>query len=308
MFSGGGSHYVGMGQHFYASYDVFRSVFSAASDILGMDLRKLCFETDARRLSAMDYSQIAIYTVSVGMYRVFETIYGDIAGVMAGHSLGEYSALTCAGVLRFEDGLRAVQKRGELLDRVGRENDGRMMAVNGWRLGDCEELLGRLQFSGAQVYLSNHNSPRQFIFSGNASGIEQAERAILAAGGQSQVLPIPTCSHCPVMAPAVGEYTSFLAAMTFYEGTIPVYSNVTGSLHSHESHLPTLLSRHLISSVQWETIIRGMADNGTELYIEMGPQAILRSINEHILEDMPTVAFDDPQDRHLIDSYFKKIV
>ncbi len=307
LFSGGGSHYVGMGKFFYDHHAVFRETMQEASDQLRMNLNKLCFEGDALALSSMTASQVAIFTVGVGMFRTLQSMHNLSVDAMAGHSLGEYCALTCAGALSFKDGLKAVQKRGELLHRSGLAHTGRMMVVNGVEYGVCQEVLVRLKKENAAAYLSNVNSPRQIVLSGNATGIAKAETLMREAGGDVHVLSIPTCSHCILMDDYREEFATFLEDLVIRPLATPVYSNLTGEKYADEFQIRRSLTDHLVQPVLWEKTVRSMLEENIHWMIECGPQGILKGLKQFIDHDIAALSFDDAGDRTLLAQYMRSL-
>ena len=305
IFSGGGAQYVGMGKLFYDQYPVFRAVMDEACDVLHTDIKKVCFEGDLETLSLMNNSQVAIFTVSVGMGEVFRSAYGLPVKAMAGHSLGEYSALASAGVLSLKDGLTLVQKRGELLHEVGLKEEGSMMAVNGLAFEQGQHIVQSLQETGLKVFVSNFNSPKQFVLSGNKESILETVESMESAGGEVRILPIPTCSHCPLMEDAKSEFSEALESTVFGKMQVSVYSNITGSLYKDSKEVKASLLQHLVQPVLWEKTVHSMIGNDIDMMIEIGPQTVLKSINYFIDEAIPTLAFDDASDRLLLDGYFR---
>lgn len=306
IFSGGGSQYIGMGKFFYDQYPEFRSVMDEASDVLHSDIKKVCFEGDLETLSNMNNSQVAIFTISVAMYRVLQSVHNFQIQAMAGHSLGEYSALTSAGVFDLGDGLSLVQKRGELLHEVGVKKDGAMMAVNGLTPQEGEQIVEVLRATGLSVFISNFNSPKQFVLSGDTSSIVEAEKNILLAGGSTQILPIPTCSHCSLMEDAKSQFSDTMKEVKFGKMNTPVYANISGKAYATEEEVQQSLLKHLVQPVLWEQTIKSMITDGTRMMLEIGPQSVLKSINHFIDDSIPTLAFDNASDRFLMDTYFEK--
>ncbi len=302
IFPGGGSHYSGMGKIFYEQYPVFRDVMDHACDILGWDLRVLAFNGSEEELAAMK-SHPVIFAIGVGMYKVLlqQSRVSPIA--LAGHSLGEYCALVCADVLNFEDALNVVARRVDLLSRTGIEHEGQMMAVNKIDATTVANILEKLQVQGHKVYISNYNSPYQVVLSGNRKGINAAEEALASVNAQLFVLPIPTCSHCPLLLDGVDYFKSVLSRIEFGEPTIPVYSNLTGRPYQGGEEVRQLLPQHLLTTVFWEASIRNIQRLGVDFFVECGPGEVLSKLNGHIVPTEESFSYDNNYYRGLFHDY-----
>jgi [acyl-carrier-protein] S-malonyltransferase len=290
MFSGQGSQYVGMGKELYENYEAAKNVLDEANQILDFDLKEMIFNGPEEDLNNTKNTQPAIYTVSA-MVKAVLNDNGFQAAAVAGHSLGEYSALQAAGVLSFADGLKLVRRRGELMDQADPDGKGTMAAVIG--LAD-EEVEAVLEEIAGIVTVANYNSPGQVVISGEVEAVGAAEKK-LAEKGAKRVIPLSVSGafHSPLMEPAKEELKNTIEAVDFNDAQIPLIANVTADYVKNSSEIKAALIKQLNNSVRWAETIERFKKDGYEDYVEVGPGRVLkglmrridRSLNAYNVED-----------------------
>jgi [acyl-carrier-protein] S-malonyltransferase len=290
MFSGQGSQYVGMGKELYENYEAAAEVLDEADQILDFDLKEMIFNGPEEDLNNTKNTQPAIYTVSA-MVKAVLNENGLQAAAAAGHSLGEYSALYAAGVLSFEDGLKLVRRRGELMDQADPDGKGTMAAVIGLADEEVEAVLAEID---GIVTVANYNSPGQVVISGEVEAVGAAEKE-LAEKGAKRVIPLTVSGafHSPLMEPAREELKSTIEAVDFNDARIPLIANVTADYVKNSSEIKDALIKQLDNSVRWVETIARFKEEGYEDYVEVGPGRVLkglmrridRSLNAYNVED-----------------------
>ncbi|MGM0499363.1 MAG: ACP S-malonyltransferase [Bacillota bacterium] len=290
MFSGQGSQYVGMGKELYENYDAAKKVLDKADQILDFDLKDMIFNGPEEDLNNTKNTQPAIYTVSA-MVKAVLAENGINAAAAAGHSLGEYSALYAAGVLSFEDGLKLVRRRGELMDQADPEGKGTMAAVIGMADQEVEAVLAEIE---GIITIANYNSPGQVVISGEVEAVAAAEE-LLAEKGAKRVIPLSVSGafHSPLMEPAKEELKNTIEAIEFKDAQIPLIANVTADYVKESDEIKSALIKQLNNSVRWAETIERFKEDGYENYVEVGPGRVLkglmrridRSLNAYNVED-----------------------
>jgi [acyl-carrier-protein] S-malonyltransferase len=296
IFPGGGTQYVGMGKLWYQQYKAVRLLFEEANDILGYNLKKICFEGSLDTLSKMEHSQPAIFLVSIAALQVLSA-EADIKPAMAcGHSLGEYAALHAAGVLPLQDALEMIGHRGQLLQAAGNTLNATMMAVNKLDSTQVESACRRINDQGGSVYIAVYNSPRQHVISGARKDIALLEKELAATGGDVTVLNINTPSHCPLMAQAAAAFAEKLQHYIPGSFAFPVISNVKAAPYTGSDEVFDTLVAHMIQPVKWADAVGYMEQAGIRYAIELGPQAVLKNLMPYISAGITTYAMDVAED------------
>ncbi|WP_426607223.1 ACP S-malonyltransferase [Pantoea anthophila] len=293
VFPGQGSQTVGMLAELAATYPQVEETFREASDALGYDLWQLVSQGPAEELNKTWQTQPALLTASVAIYRVWQAQGGEQPVLMAGHSLGEYSALVCAGVLNFADAVKLVELRGKLMQEAVPEGTGAMQAIIG--LDDaairqaCEESA-----QGQVVSPVNFNSPGQVVIAGNKEAVERAGAACKAAGAKRALpLPVSVPSHCALMKPAADKLAVALEGITFNPPAVPVINNVDVKAESDASAIRHALVRQLYSPVRWTESVEAMAAQGVTHLLEMGPGKVLTGLTKRIVDTLTAAAVND---------------
>lgn len=295
VFPGQGSQTVGMLSELAADFPVVQQTFAQASDALGYDLWTLVQQGPTEELNKTWQTQPALLAASVAIYRVWQQQYPDIQpSVMAGHSLGEYSAFVCAGVLDFQDAIKLVELRGKLMQQVVPEGTGAMYAIIGL---DNESIIQACEESaqGDVVSAVNFNSPGQVVIAGSKAAVERAATACKAAGAKRALpLPVSVPSHCALMKPAADQLALILEKMTINTPTVPVINNVDVATETEAQTIRNALIRQLYSPVRWTETVEKIAAEGIEVLLEMGPNKVLTGLTKRIVDHLQAAAVNDP--------------
>ncbi len=283
VFPGQGSQYVGMGRDLYETYPEARALFDEAERILGFPLSRLCFEGPMPELSDTINTQPALLTVSVALLRILELSQLSPATV-AGHSMGEYTALVAAGALDFADGLRLVRERGRVMKEAGGQKPGGMAAVLGLEAETLDEICQMAsQETGGIVQLANYNSPGQIVISGHKEALEQAMELARERGARRVIpLAVSIASHSPLMQTAAEAFASVVAQVDFHQPRVPVVANVTAVPITTVAEIRKELVDQLTSTVRWVESIRYMIAQGVTTFVEIGPRNVLTGLIRRI--------------------------
>ena len=294
VFPGQGSQAVGMLAELAEQYPSVEATFAEASAALGYDLWQLVQQGPAEELNKTWQTQPALLAASVAIYRVWLAQGGDVPAIMAGHSLGEYSALVCAGVLDFADAVRLVELRGKLMQDAVPAGTGAMQAIIG--LDDaairqaCEESA-----QGQVVSPVNFNSPGQVVIAGDKDAVERAGAACKAAGAKRALpLPVSVPSHCALMKPAADKLAVALQELTFNTPSVPVVNNVDVKCEESPEAIRDALVRQLYSPVRWTESVEFIASRGVSQLVEAGPGKVLTGLTKRITDALTAVAVNDP--------------
>ncbi|MGI9558165.1 MAG: ACP S-malonyltransferase [Thermodesulfobacteriota bacterium] len=270
VFPGQGSQNVGMGKDFYDNFPEARAVFEEASDSTGEDMAKLCFDSDEETLSLTFNAQPAILTVSTAALAALEKETELKPEFVAGHSLGEYSALVCAGAIKFSDAVRTVRKRGELMQEAVPSGEGAMAAIIGLAKKDVEDICAASGDGG--VWPANYNSPEQTVISGAAGAVERAGKEALERGAKRAVpLKVSAPFHCPLMSPAAEKLAAFLDEVKVSEIKTPVVTNFEAEGNGDPQRVKELLLKQITGPVRWSESVEYMKSGGVGKFIEIGP-------------------------------------
>jgi [acyl-carrier-protein] S-malonyltransferase len=275
-------------------YPVVADTFEEASDVLGYDLWALVQDGPAEELNLTDRTQPAMLATGVGVWRVWLEQGGAIPGVMAGHSLGEYSALVCAGALELADAIGLVAERGRRMQAAVPEGTGAMAAILGLEDASvaavCEQAA-----EGGVVTPVNFNSPGQVVIAGEAGAVQHAMELAKEAGAKRAVqLPVSVPSHCALMQPAAEQFAERLRATKIKSPGIPVIQNVDVVAHESPDAIRDGLERQLYSPVQWVRTIESMAGRGVSRIIEAGPGKVLAGLCKRIDKSLLAMPVYDP--------------
>lgn len=282
LFPGQASQYVGMGKDLHDKHASARDRFDLANEIMGIDLRRICFEGPAEELKQTKYTQPAIFVHSV----IVAELLGFAPAAAAGHSLGEYSALVAAGALTFEDGLRLVKKRGELMQESGTRSPGTMAAIIGAEPALVEECCHEAAAAGI-VQAANFNSPGQIVISGSLEGVDRAMEVLKAKGVRLvKKLPVSGAFHSPLMQYAQDELGAVLDATPISDARFPVYANVTGLPVTAAADIRDNLLRQVTSPVLWQSSMERMLADGLARFLESGPGNVLQGLLKRIDPDV----------------------
>jgi [acyl-carrier-protein] S-malonyltransferase len=293
VFPGQGSQAVGMGQAFHEASPAARAVFEQADTALGFALTRVMFEGPERELMLTANTQPAVLTASVAAAAACAE-RGLAPGIVAGHSLGEYSALVVAGALALGDALRVVRKRGEFMQQAVPVGTGAMAAVMGLAL-DAVETVCREAAQGDVVDVANVNSSAQIVIAGHKAAVERAVKLAAERGGKKSVLlPVSAPFHCALMKPAADRLAAELARVVVADPKIPVVRNVdAGVTRSARDVVPFLLSQ-VASPVRWTDCVQRLAAEGADAFVEVGPGRVLTALTKRIVDGATAFAVEDP--------------
>lgn len=295
VFPGQGSQAVGMLADMAAAHPVIEETFREASAALGYDLWVLTQNGPAEELNKTWQTQPALLAASVALYRVWQQQGGKTPALMAGHSLGEYSALVCAGVIDFADALRLVELRGKFMQEAVPAGVGAMSAIIG--LDDAAIAKACEESAQDQVVSPvNYNSPGQVVIAGHKDAVERAGAACKAAGAKRALpLPVSVPSHCALMKPAAEKLAAELKNITFNAPSVPVVNNVDVKCETAPDAIRDALVRQLYSPVQWTKSVEFMASQGIEHLYEVGPGKVLTGLTKRIVDTLTASALNEPQ-------------
>lgn len=302
LFPGQGAQYVGMGKDFYTSFSVAKEVFQQADDLLLFNLSKLIFEGPAEELSLTKYCQAAIYVTSFAIWSVIRQEFGAIAPfATAGLSLGEYTALTAAGVLSFEEGVKLVKHRGELMHTSAVKNPGSMAVVLGLTEEQVEQQIAPLR-PDQYVWVANLNCPGQVVISGSKSGLDAAAE-VLKKGGAKRVLPLDVSGafHSGFMSEAKEFLKDHIEQTHFSESSCRVVMNVPGDFVEDTATIRENLIQQVVSPVYWEKGIRALEGAGVTHYLEIGPGKTLAGMNKRIGVQGETLSVDSVESLRILE-------
>ena len=293
VFPGQGSQSVGMMTDFGDTQDVVRRTYAEASEVLGMDLGRLVAEGPKELLDRTENTQPAMLAAGVAVWRCWQARGAPTPALMAGHSLGEYTALVCAGAIAFGDAVRLVAARGRLMQEAVPEGLGAMAAI----LGLDDDSLRRIceeQARGEVLAAVNFNAPGQVVIAGDRAAVERGTDAAKSAGAKRAiVLPVSVPSHCALMTGAAEKLSGLLAEIDVQTPRMPVLHNVTVGAATTPDEVRGLLARQLYSPVRWVETVQAMADAGITIAVEAGPGTVLTGLGKRIDQRVETIAVAD---------------
>jgi [acyl-carrier-protein] S-malonyltransferase len=293
VFPGQGSQALGMLADLAAAHPIVEETFAEASSALGYDVWELVQQGPAEELNKTWQTQPALLAASVAIWRVWQQSNGAKPAFLAGHSLGEYSALVCAGVLDFKQAISLVELRGKLMQEAVPEGTGAMSAIIGLDndaiAKACEESA-----QGQVVSPVNFNSPGQVVIAGHKEAVERAGAACKAAGAKRALpLPVSVPSHCALMKPAADKMAVALEEVTFSEPQYPVVNNVDVKVETSPEAIRSALVRQLYNPVRWTESVEFMAAQGVEHLVEVGPGKVLTGLTKRIVDTLTAAAVND---------------
>ena len=295
MFPGQGSQFIGMGQEAAAEYPEARAAFAEVDEALGFGLSELCFSGDEDELRRTENTQPAILTVSVALHRVLAA-RGMEACCMAGHSLGEYSALVAAGSIDLASAARLVRDRGRFMQEAVPEGEGAMAAVLGMADEDVEAVCAEVA-NDQVVSAANFNSPGQVVIAGATAAVERAVELAKERGARrAMLLNVSAPFHCALMEPAAARLEDALAGIEIAAPQVPVICNVDSSVLSDAAQIRSALRRQVTAPVRWVGNVAAMLDNGATRLVEVGPGKVLTGLAKRAARGTPATAIQGPTD------------
>lgn len=295
VFPGQGSQYVGMGKALVEKYEVAKRTFAEADDALGFALSKLIFEGPLEKLTETENNQPAILTTSVAYWRVLRELKGDAldAGVVAGHSLGEYSALVAAEAIDFRDAVRTVRARGRYMTEAVPLGKGTMAAIIGVEAPKLEELCRAASQGDEVVEPAGYNSPGQIVVAGHVPAVQRLMKAAEEAGGKAMPLTVSGPFHSSPLKPAGDRLAQDLAKVTFRSPSIAYVPNVTAEPTREAGSIRKHLTEQVYKPVRWEQSVRAMLAMGATEFVEVGPGRVLVGLVKKVDRKLPAKTVDD---------------
>jgi [acyl-carrier-protein] S-malonyltransferase len=281
VFPGQGAQHPGMGRELCESFAQAKIAFEEASDAISVDLKKLCFDGSDADLKLTENTQPCILTVSIAALRALYAETGAVADVMAGHSLGEITALVASGAIGFADGVRLVRKRGRFMQEAVEPGRGAMAALVGMNRAGAEQVVKAV--STGIVEVANVNSEEQVAISGEKAAVEEAGKIAKEKGAKRVVmLEVSAPFHCSMMKPAAEKFAEALREVRLLEMRVPVVTNLEARANSDSARIPELLTRQIYSPVLWLDSVVCMKTSGVEKYVELGPGRVLSGLIRRI--------------------------
>ncbi len=291
IFPGQGSQYVGMGEALHEEYREARETFEEASELLGYDVAALCLNGPKEELNRTFRTQPCLLTVSIAAHRVLTAKGLAAPSAVAGHSLGEYSALVAAGVIEFRDAILLTEKRGRFMQAAVPESTGLMAAILGLQREQVDEVC--LSVSSGYVSPANYNCPGQIVVAGKREAVEEAMRLAREAGAKRTIpLAVSTPSHCALMIEASIKLAEELGNIHFNPPKVPVVNNADAMFLNTVDSIKASLVKQLDSTLLWEDSVRNMTDSGIDTFIEVGPGKVLSGLIKRIAPEVTTFNTD----------------
>lgn len=292
IFPGQGAQVVGMGKDLYENFESAKKVFDTADKVLGKSITKLCFEGPDEDLKQTVNTQPAIVTMSIAALETFKSLIDIKPSFTAGHSLGEYCAMYCSGVMDLETTFKAIQKRADLMSQV---KGGTMAAVINAPAGSIEKALKEASSVG-YVDVANYNSPVQVVLTGDEKAVAKAGEVLTEAGAKRFVpLAVSGAFHSKFLENASSEFASYIANEDLSSASIPVITNVDASATISSEDFRNKMPRQICSSVHWTQTIENMVQNGVDTFIEIGPGKVLAGLNKKINAEIKTYNIFDKE-------------
>ncbi len=276
LFPGQGSQFVGMASEHYQNNKEVKARFDSANEILGIDITSIMFEGPEESLRQTEFTQPAIFLHSVAL---FETLDAK-PDMVAGHSLGEFSALVACGAVAFEDALKIVRKRGQLMQQAGTDNPGTMAAIIGMDDDAVEQVCSEASEAvGKEVVAANYNCPGQLVISGYVEAVEKAVEIATEKGARmAKLLPVSGAFHSSLMQPALDGLRSELENLDIKTPVCPIYSNYTARPTTDIEEIRNNLLNQLLNPVRWTQTLLNMMENGATSFVEVGPGKVLQGL------------------------------
>lgn len=307
VFPGQGSQAVGMGKELFDLYPAAKAVFEEADSALGFSITDLCFGGPEEELRKTFNTQPAILTVSIACQRVLAE-NGVVPAIVAGHSLGEYSALVAAGALAFADAVRLVRKRGQFMQEAVPLGQGSMAAILGLERDQIIALCREVEAKAGPVQAVNFNCPGQVVIAGATAAVDAAVEALKAAGAKRAIpLPVSAPFHSTLMKPAAEKLAGELAKITVADAKIPVVANVNGQIVTKGDAIKESLVKQAASPVLWEDCVAAMTAFGAVDFVEVGPGKVLTGFTKKIAKDANTLNVEDDGSLQKTLDYFKEV-
>jgi malonyl CoA-acyl carrier protein transacylase len=300
IFPGQGSQYIGMGKSLYEESTAAKQVFDEANNTLGFDLKNLCFSGSLVELNKTENMLLSILTTSVALFRVYMQEIGIVPAFLAGHSLGEYSALTCSGVISFSDALKIVRKRCDLAQELTSSGKGAMTIINGINKKIVEDECKKQSTDNQAADIACYNSDEQIVIAGYSDAILRVEDRLMEMDAQVTPLLMSPPFHSSIMEQAAVKLEMELKKYSFSKPNIPIISNAFALPCTEPEDIMKNLVLQMTHTVQWKPTIDFMENQGVELVIESGPQSLLTNLVKAEERKLDAVSFNQKEDRRLL--------
>ena len=296
VFPGQGSQKIGMLADLAASYPIVTQTFAEASQVLGYDLWELVQNGSQEDINLTERTQPLLLTASVAVWRVWQEKKGVQPALVSGHSLGEWSALVCAGVVAFKDAVKLVQQRGKFMQEAVPAGQGAMAAIIGLDDNLIIEACKNAE-QGEVVSVVNFNSPGQVVIAGTAAAVERAS-ALCKEAGAKRALPLPVSApfHTSLMRPAADRLAEQIAATEFKTPQIPVVHNVTAQTETNSEKIKALMIEQIYSAVRWVECVNTISTAGINITVECGPGKVLSGLNKRINAELTTLSIEKSEE------------
>ncbi len=288
IFPGQGSQSVGMAQEFYNKYSLVKNIFSRADEVLNFNLSKIILSGSISEINLTKNTQPAIFIVSYSIFSVMKKEFNinlNQANYFAGHSLGEYSALTCANALQFEEAVRLLHARGKFMQEAVPPGKGAMLAVLGLKVEEILEQINSISINGT-CEVANDNSPGQIVISGDKDSIQILQDSLKKKSIRGIILPVSAPFHCSLMESAEKKMTQKITESLFKDPKPSIISNVTAKAENKVNKIKELLIKQITSRVKWRESVEYMINNGVNEFIEIGPGKVLSGLVKRINKDV----------------------
>ncbi len=306
LYPGQGSQYIGMGKDLYKNFQKAQEIFDTANEVLGFNLKNLCFEGNIEELTKTENAQPALLTMSVAAFNVFSKEFGIKPTYMAGHSLGEISALTCAGVIKFEDAVRIVRKRGIFMKEAVPDGIGSMAAVSGINREIIEEECKKCSDDSHIVVVSNNNSLDQTVISGHSTAVKEVSERLIISGAVVIPIKVKTPFHSPLMQPAAERFREELKQYKYNSFNYPVISNVNALPYTSPEMLIESLAMQVVMPIKWYETMRYLEEQKVEIAIELGPHKVLKNLMKKTTASINAFSYDKTEDASALTVLFPK--
>ncbi|MNN10938.1 Malonyl CoA-acyl carrier protein transacylase [compost metagenome] len=301
LFPGQGSQYNGMMKEDYDRHPTVKETFEEASDSLGYDMAALCFTGGEEQLAKSELTQPALLTAGVASFRLFVQQTQIRPAMAAGHSLGEYTALTCAGVLKFADALRLVRERGRLMMEASALGNGRMLAVSGIQADQAVQMIQEIENLEQRPAIACFNSSQQIVVSGTNDAVTAAEELLKANGVKLSELKVSGAFHSPLMAAAANELEDLLRGCEFGEFDFPVISNIEAKPYgTQQEDIVRNLKRQMTESVRWQQTMTSLLRHSIDAAVELAPRKTLTRLFKTDYPSFPVYSLEAPADRQAV--------
>lgn len=278
LFPGQGSQVVGMCKDFYEKYEIAKKILNSADDILGYKITNFMFNGPENELKDTKNAQIAIFLHSM-VVDILLKENGIFPDYVAGHSVGQFSAMVSSEIITFEEGVKILKLRGELMSEVGMNYPGKMAAIIGIDAETVESVCKEISLDGGIVNIANYNSPKQVVISGDYEGVKRAIDKLTSLGAKRVVmLSVSAAFHSPLMQEASEKFSAVLDTVEIKNAKIPLIGNTTGEIISKKDEIINEIKKHMLSPVKWHDSMKKMFELGVNIFVEVGCGKILKGL------------------------------